>query len=122
MYVCVFYYFHFFFILDACQYGYIPYVVREAVGDRHNSIHESNLFDLQAKYAEVSTKTNVIEELKKLYLGTSLKTKNDSSEDQEEKLIDESTFQIEEVTITKILKADESGPGETSRADTLKAD
>jgi maleamate amidohydrolase len=28
-------------------------VVREACGDRHPAPHEANLFDLQAKYAEV---------------------------------------------------------------------
>lgn len=39
--------------LDACQHGFIPLVVREAVGDRHPAPHEANLFDLQAKYAEV---------------------------------------------------------------------
>lgn len=39
--------------LDALQYGFAPFVVREACGDRHNAPHEANLFDLQAKYAEV---------------------------------------------------------------------
>jgi len=39
--------------VDACQYGFIPLVVREAVGDRHAAPHEASLFDLQAKYAEV---------------------------------------------------------------------
>jgi len=39
--------------LDACQYGFIPLVVREAVADRAPQPHESALFDLQAKYAEV---------------------------------------------------------------------
>jgi maleamate amidohydrolase len=39
--------------LDACQHGFIPWVVRDAVGDRHPAPHEANLFDLQAKYAEV---------------------------------------------------------------------
>jgi len=39
--------------VDACQHGFVPLVVREAVGDRHPSPHEANLFDLQAKYAEV---------------------------------------------------------------------
>jgi len=39
--------------VDACQHGFIPLVVREAVGDRHPAPHEANLFDLQAKYAEV---------------------------------------------------------------------
>lgn len=39
--------------VDACQHGFIPLVVREAVGDRAPEPHEANLFDLQAKYAEV---------------------------------------------------------------------
>ena len=39
--------------VDACQHGFIPLVVRDAVGDRHPTPHEANLFDLQAKYAEV---------------------------------------------------------------------
>lgn len=39
--------------LDAMQYGFIPLVVREACADRHEAPHEANLFDLQAKYAEV---------------------------------------------------------------------
>jgi maleamate amidohydrolase len=39
--------------LDACQHGFLPFVVRDACGDRHAAPHEANLFDLQAKYAEV---------------------------------------------------------------------
>ena len=39
--------------VDCCQYGFIPLVVRDAVGDRAKVPHEANLFDLQAKYAEV---------------------------------------------------------------------
>mgnify|MGYP005845481617 CR=1 FL=1 len=39
--------------VDCCQHGFIPWVVREAVGDRAEEPHEANLFDLQAKYAEV---------------------------------------------------------------------
>jgi maleamate amidohydrolase len=39
--------------VDCCQHGFIPLVVREAVGDRADGPHEANLFDLQAKYAEV---------------------------------------------------------------------
>lgn len=39
--------------LDALQHGFIPFVVREACGDRAPGPHEANLFDLQAKYAEV---------------------------------------------------------------------
>ncbi|MGB8327015.1 MAG: isochorismatase family protein [Steroidobacteraceae bacterium] len=39
--------------VDCCQHGFIPVVVRDAVGDRAAAQHEANLFDLQAKYAEV---------------------------------------------------------------------
>ena len=39
--------------VDACQHGFIPLVVRDAIGDRSKAQHEANLFDLQAKYAEV---------------------------------------------------------------------
>jgi len=39
--------------LDACQHGFLPFVVRDACGDRHPAPHDANLFDLQAKYAEV---------------------------------------------------------------------
>lgn len=45
--------------VDACQYGFIPLVVREAVGDRAPGPHEANLFDLQAKYAEVVSLSEV---------------------------------------------------------------
>jgi maleamate amidohydrolase len=39
--------------VDCVQHGFVPLVVREAVGDRAPGPHEANLFDLQAKYAEV---------------------------------------------------------------------
>ena len=39
--------------LDALQHGFAPFVVREACADRHSAPHETNLFELQAKYAEV---------------------------------------------------------------------
>ncbi|WP_232077416.1 isochorismatase family protein [Variovorax sp. PBL-E5] len=39
--------------VDAVQHGYIPIVASEACGDRHPTPHEANLFDLQAKYADV---------------------------------------------------------------------
>ncbi len=39
--------------LDALQHGFIPFVVEDACGDRHSGPHDANLFDLQAKYAEV---------------------------------------------------------------------
>lgn len=43
--------------VDAIQYGFVPLVVRDAVGDRGPGPHEANLFDLQAKYAEVITES-----------------------------------------------------------------
>lgn len=39
--------------LDACQHGFIPVVVRDAVGDRDPRVQAANLFDLGAKYADV---------------------------------------------------------------------
>ncbi len=39
--------------VDACQHGFIPIVVGEAVGDRHDEVHRSNLFDMNAKYGDV---------------------------------------------------------------------
>jgi maleamate amidohydrolase len=47
--------------LDALQHGFAPFVVREACGDRHPAPHEANLFDLQAKYAEVISEKRAIE-------------------------------------------------------------
>ena len=45
---------------DAIQHGLIPMVVRDAVGDRSPQIHEANLFDLQAKYADLYTAGEVM--------------------------------------------------------------
>lgn len=39
--------------VDAISYGFRPMVVREAVGDRHPQIQEANLYDMNAKYADV---------------------------------------------------------------------
>lgn len=41
--------------VDACQNGFRPMVVREAVGDRSVAAHDQSLFDLNAKYADVVT-------------------------------------------------------------------
>lgn len=46
--------------LDACQYGFAPMVVREAVGDRRSEPHEANLFDLDAKYADVVSEAETL--------------------------------------------------------------
>jgi maleamate amidohydrolase len=50
--------------LDALQHGFAPFVVREACGDRHPAPHEANLFDLQAKYAEVISEAEALSHLK----------------------------------------------------------
>lgn len=46
--------------LDALQHGFAPFVVRDACGDRHPAPHEANLFDLQAKYAQVISEADAI--------------------------------------------------------------
>jgi maleamate amidohydrolase len=50
--------------VDAISHGYLPVVVRQAVGDRDPRPHEASLFDLQAKYAEVHDEDEVIDRLK----------------------------------------------------------
>lgn len=49
--------------IDAISFGYIPIVVADACGDRHPSPHEANLFDMNAKYGDVVSETEVIEYL-----------------------------------------------------------
>jgi len=39
--------------VDSLQYGYQTIVVRDACGDRAQGPHEANLFDMDAKYADV---------------------------------------------------------------------
>jgi nicotinamidase-related amidase len=56
--------------VDACQYGFVPLVVREAVGDRHPAPHEAALFDLQAKYAEVISLASAEEYLASIGAGS----------------------------------------------------
>ncbi len=46
--------------VDALQSGFVPLVVRQAVGDRDPGPHEASLFDLQAKYAEVADEREVL--------------------------------------------------------------
>ncbi len=49
--------------VDAVQYGFRPIVVRECVGDRHEGPHEANLFDINAKYGDVVSKSEVLDYL-----------------------------------------------------------
>jgi len=52
--------------VDAVQLGFIPVIVREAVGDRAAGPHETSLFDLDAKYADVMSLTDVVTYLRAL--------------------------------------------------------
>jgi maleamate amidohydrolase len=52
--------------VDAVQHGFRPIVVRECVGDRHDGPHESNLFDINAKYGDVVSKAEAIRYLASL--------------------------------------------------------
>lgn len=47
--------------VDALQNDYRVVLAREATGDRNLAAHESNLFDLQAKYVDVMDLPDVIE-------------------------------------------------------------
>lgn len=49
-------------VVDAIQFGFPPFVVEEAVCDRSEAQHKSNLIDMQSKYAEV-VKLNAMLEL-----------------------------------------------------------
>jgi maleamate amidohydrolase len=50
--------------IDSLQYGYHTVVVREAVGDRAAGPHEANLFDIDAKYADVVSLADALEYLR----------------------------------------------------------
>jgi maleamate amidohydrolase len=52
--------------VDACQHGFIPIVVEEAVGDRHEDVHRANLFDINAKYGDVVSKAEVLQHFAQL--------------------------------------------------------
>lgn len=58
--------------VDGLQNDYRVVVAREAVGDRNLAAHESNLFDLQAKYVDVLALKDVIENIKQLPAGTGI--------------------------------------------------
>ena len=49
--------------IDAVSSGFIPIVVSDACGDRHEAPHTANLFDMQAKYADVVDESRVLNEL-----------------------------------------------------------
>ncbi|PGG99244.1 hypothetical protein AJ79_08636 [Helicocarpus griseus UAMH5409] len=51
-------------VLDAMQHGFRPMVVGAACGDRTPEIQNANLFDLDAKYADVVSEEEAIEKMK----------------------------------------------------------
>lgn len=52
--------------VDAMCHGFNPIVVSDACGDRHQSPHEANLFDMNAKYADVIGEAEAIKYLENL--------------------------------------------------------
>lgn len=46
--------------VDAMSHGFIASVVRDACGDRHEGPHEANLFDMNAKYADVVSEADIL--------------------------------------------------------------
>jgi len=57
-------------VIDAIQYGFYCIVPETAVADRAEAPHHANLFDIDAKYADVLPTEQVIAELRKQSLGS----------------------------------------------------
>lgn len=49
--------------LDTIQNGFIPLVVEDACGDRDQAVHDANIFDLGAKYAEIVSTESVLKQV-----------------------------------------------------------
>jgi maleamate amidohydrolase len=52
--------------VDSMSHGFRTIVIRDACGDRHPAPHEANLFDMNAKYADVVEEAEAITYLKNL--------------------------------------------------------
>jgi len=52
--------------VDALQYGFRPVVPREAVGDRNPEAHEANLYDIDAKYGDVTSVRDALDYLEEV--------------------------------------------------------
>lgn len=52
--------------IDACSHGFRTIIVEESCGDRHDEPHKANLFDMNAKYADVVPEVAVINYLEAL--------------------------------------------------------
>lgn len=46
--------------VDAMSHGFVTVVVSDAVGDRAPEVHDANLFDMSAKYADLATTDEAI--------------------------------------------------------------
>jgi maleamate amidohydrolase len=46
--------------VDAMSHGFVTVVVSDAVGDRAPEVHDANLFDMSAKYADLATADEAI--------------------------------------------------------------
>lgn len=55
--------------IDAVSYGFRTAVVAEGCGDRHPGPHEANLFDMNAKYADVVSEEAIVAYLASLEQG-----------------------------------------------------
>ncbi|MEE4173562.1 MAG: isochorismatase family protein [Xanthomonadales bacterium] len=55
--------------VDGLQNNYPVVIPREGVGDRNELAHEANLFDLNAKYADVTSLENVLKHVRELPSG-----------------------------------------------------
>lgn len=51
--------------VDGMQYGYRVLVVEDAVGDRSQEAHRANLVDIEAKYGDVRSTEEVLQELER---------------------------------------------------------
>lgn len=47
--------------VDSMSHGFITTVVADACGDRHSAPHDANLFDMNAKYADVVSEAEIVE-------------------------------------------------------------
>ena len=52
--------------VDVMSHGFRTSVVRDACGDRHSAPHEANLFDMDAKYADVVSEADAAAHLERI--------------------------------------------------------
>ena len=52
--------------VDTCSHGFIPIIVADACGDRHEAPHQANLFDMDAKYGDVVSEAELTAYLESL--------------------------------------------------------